>query len=130
MARSRISSSIVPFDTSLFFGQHQDAIRKSTRLPENADMALLTNTMCSGHGLQVVLRIVVRLQNQRHQPRYQICRLQQLTSKMITVSAVSKLIPRPPALVDNKNAKSGEPGALKCSIDFFLTSEGTVPSNR
>ncbi len=49
------------------------------------------------------------------------------TSKMITVSAVSRLIPRPPALVERRKAKSGEPGALKCSIDFFRTSEGTVP---
>lgn len=52
------------------------------------------------------------------------------TSKMITVSAVSKLIPRPPARVDNKNAKSGDPGALKCSMDFFRTSEGTVPGHQ
>jgi len=47
---------------------------------------------------------------------------------MMTVSAVSRLIPRPPALVERRKAKSGDPGALKCSIDFFLTSEGTVPA--
>lgn len=46
----------------------------------------------------------------------------------MTVSAVSKLIPRPPARVDSRNAKSGEPGALKCSMLFFRTSDGTVPT--
>lgn len=30
----------------------------------------------------------------------------------MTVSAVAKLIPRPPALVDSKNANCGAPGAL------------------
>jgi hypothetical protein len=32
---------------------------------------------------------------------------------MTTVSAVARLIPRPPARVDNKNANAGEPGAEK-----------------
>jgi hypothetical protein len=34
-------------------------------------------------------------------------------SKMMTVSAVAKLIPNPPARVDNKKQKSTEPSALK-----------------
>ncbi len=35
---------------------------------------------------------------------------------MMTVSAVARLIPRPPARVDSRKAKSLEPGALKCSM--------------
>ena len=35
----------------------------------------------------------------------------QSESYMTTVSAVAKLIPKPPARVDNKNAKWGDPGA-------------------
>lgn len=35
---------------------------------------------------------------------------------MITVSAVDKLIPSPPARVDSKKQKSREPSALKDSI--------------
>ena len=49
------------------------------------------------------------------------------TSKMMTVSAVSRLIPSPPARVERRNAKSGDPGALKCAMDFFRTSDATVP---
>lgn len=37
----------------------------------------------------------------------------QSESYIITVSAVAKLIPKPPARVDNKKAKWGEPGAEK-----------------
>lgn len=47
----------------------------------------------------------------------------------MTVSAEAKLIPRPPARVESRKAKSGDPGALKCSMDFFRMSEGTVPAN-
>ena len=42
-----------------------------------------------------------------------------LTSYIMTVSAVSRLIPSPPARVESKNTKSGLPGALKCSIAFL-----------
>ena len=35
---------------------------------------------------------------------------------MMTVSAVARLMPSPPARVDSRKAKSLEPGALKCSI--------------
>ena len=35
---------------------------------------------------------------------------------MMTVSAVARLMPRPPALVLSRKAKSVDPGALKCSI--------------
>lgn len=41
----------------------------------------------------------------------------QSESKMMTVSAVARLMPSPPARVDSRNAKSVLPGALKCSID-------------
>ena len=34
----------------------------------------------------------------------------------MTVSAVARLMPRPPARVDSRNAKSVDPGALKCSM--------------
>ena len=37
-------------------------------------------------------------------------------SKMITVSAVERLIPNPPARVDSRKQKSGESFSLKCSI--------------
>lgn len=40
----------------------------------------------------------------------------QSLSKMTTVSAVARLMPRPPARVDSRKAKSRDPGALKCSI--------------
>ena len=46
---------------------------------------------------------------------------------MMTVSAVSRLIPNPPARVERRNAKSGDPGALKCMMAFFRISELTVP---
>jgi hypothetical protein len=35
---------------------------------------------------------------------------------MMTVSAVCKLIPNPPALVDNKNINLSDPGRLKSAI--------------
>lgn len=37
-------------------------------------------------------------------------------------------MPKPPARVDNRKAKSLDPGALKCAIDFLRTSEETVPA--
>jgi hypothetical protein len=40
----------------------------------------------------------------------------QSESKMITVSAVARLIPSPPARVDRRKQKSSLPGALKCSM--------------
>lgn len=46
----------------------------------------------------------------------------QSESNMTTVSAVAKLIPSPPALVDNKKQKSGEFSALKWSSACFLNS--------
>lgn len=49
------------------------------------------------------------------------------TSKIITVSAVSRLIPKPPARVESKKAKSWELGALNCAMARFLWSDGTVP---
>ena len=38
----------------------------------------------------------------------------------MTVSAVAKLMPRPPARVDSKKQKSCDPSALKCSIALRL----------
>jgi len=40
----------------------------------------------------------------------------QSESKIITVSAVARLIPSPPARVDKRKQKSSLPGALKCSM--------------
>jgi hypothetical protein len=40
------------------------------------------------------------------------CGFQSL-SNMMTVSAVARLMPRPPARVDSRKQKSCEPGALK-----------------
>jgi len=40
----------------------------------------------------------------------------QSLSKMMTVSAVARLMPRPPARVLSRKAKSVDSGALKCSI--------------
>lgn len=40
----------------------------------------------------------------------------QSESKMMTVSAVARLMPKPPARVLSRNAKSVDPGALKCSM--------------
>jgi hypothetical protein len=37
----------------------------------------------------------------------------QSESYITTVSAVARLIPRPPALVDNRNTNCGAPGAEK-----------------
>ena len=37
---------------------------------------------------------------------------------MMTVSAVAKLIPKPPARVDNKNTNCGAPGAEKHKISI------------
>ena len=47
----------------------------------------------------------------------------QSESKMMTVSAVARLMPRPPARVDSRNAKSVDPGALKCSIACIMWKE-------
>ena len=54
----------------------------------------------------------------------------QSESKMMTVSAVAKLIPRPPARVDRRKQKSCDPSALKCSNAFRLNSPLIPPSNR
>ena len=51
-------------------------------------------------------------------------------SKIITVSADVKLMPRPPAFVDNKKQKSLLLRELNCSIAFFRTSFAIVPSRR
>ena len=37
---------------------------------------------------------------------------------MMTVSAVARLIPRPPDLVDNRKQNCSAPGAAKYSIEF------------
>jgi hypothetical protein len=97
----------------------------------DADMRLLADTMRAGHRLQIVLRIPVALRcqkNQHHATKYHPEKV--LTSKMITVSAVSRLIPKPPARVESRNAKSGEPGALKWAILFLRASDETMPSRR
>jgi len=48
-------------------------------------------------------------------------------SNIMTLLAVCKLIPKPPALVDNKKQKSVDPSALKFAIDCFLLSLDTLP---
>ncbi len=57
------------------------------------------------------------------------CGFQSL-SKMMTVSAVARLMPRPPARVDSRKQKSCEPGALKWSIAFLRSSPFIPPSSR
>ena len=49
---------------------------------------------------------------------------------MKTVSAVAKLIPRPPARVDNRNPKISEPGVLKRSMAACRSDPVIVPSRR
>ncbi len=122
-ARSRMSSSIVPFVTKLP-GLAQGCQNCDRRSPVDANVTLLTYSMCPCHSLQVILRVVVGLLKVSGSMRDVII----LTSKMMTVSAVSRLIPKPPARVESRKAKSGEPGALKCSIDFLRTSDGMVPT--
>mmetsp|Transcript_15157 Transcript_15157/g.46870 ORF Transcript_15157/g.46870 Transcript_15157/m.46870 type:complete len:280 (-) Transcript_15157:1273-2112(-) len=46
------------------------------------------------------------------------------------MSAVARLIPRPPARVESKNANFGEPGALKTSIWLSRSSPDVPPSIR
>ena len=54
----------------------------------------------------------------------------QSLSKITTVSAVARLIPRPPARVDRRKQKSVLPSALKWSSAWALTSPLTPPSSR
>lgn len=54
----------------------------------------------------------------------------QSESKIMTVSAVAKLIPRPPARVDNRKQKSCEFSALKWSKACLLISPLIPPSRR
>lgn len=53
----------------------------------------------------------------------------QSLSKIMTVSAVAKLTPRPPARVDKRKQKSSDPSALKWSMACFRRSPLTDPSN-
>ncbi len=72
---------------------------------ENVDMGLLTDPVRSCHSLQVILRIPVALRVLEVSANKANTK-QTRTSKMMTVSAVSRLIPRPPARVESKKAKS------------------------
>ena len=56
------------------------------------------------------------------------CGFQSL-SKMITLLAVCRLIPRPPALVESRKQKSLEFGSLNCAMLCFLLSLLTPPSS-
>jgi len=49
---------------------------------------------------------------------------------MITVSAVTRLIPSPPARVDNRNTNFSDPGALYESIMSSRSSPLVLPSMR
>lgn len=53
----------------------------------------------------------------------------QSESNIITVSAVARLIPRPPALVERRKQKSSLPGALKWSIACWRNSAFVLPSS-
>lgn len=53
----------------------------------------------------------------------------QSESKIITVSAVAKFIPKPPALVERRKQKSVDPSALKWSRACFLISPFILPSS-
>lgn len=53
----------------------------------------------------------------------------QSLSKIMTVSAVAKLTPRPPARVDKRKQKSSDPSALKWSMACLRRSPLTDPSN-
>mmetsp|Transcript_25148 Transcript_25148/g.86125 ORF Transcript_25148/g.86125 Transcript_25148/m.86125 type:complete len:249 (-) Transcript_25148:1693-2439(-) len=57
------------------------------------------------------------------------CGFQSL-SKMITVSAVARLMPRPPARVESRNAKSELPSALKWSMAWCRCVAEVEPSRR
>mmetsp|Transcript_20271 Transcript_20271/g.60551 ORF Transcript_20271/g.60551 Transcript_20271/m.60551 type:complete len:303 (-) Transcript_20271:1253-2161(-) len=54
----------------------------------------------------------------------------QSLSKRMHVSAVWRLMPRPPARVERRNTKCWEPGALKASMDSSRSSWGVLPSTR
>mmetsp|Transcript_12777 Transcript_12777/g.21249 ORF Transcript_12777/g.21249 Transcript_12777/m.21249 type:complete len:290 (+) Transcript_12777:1075-1944(+) len=54
----------------------------------------------------------------------------QSLSKMMTVSAVAKLIPKPPARVDSRNKKYGESGRLNCATRRSRSSADVLPSSR
>mmetsp|Transcript_2524 Transcript_2524/g.7433 ORF Transcript_2524/g.7433 Transcript_2524/m.7433 type:complete len:218 (+) Transcript_2524:1244-1897(+) len=58
-----------------------------------------------------------------------ICGFQSLSYRM-TTSAVYRLMPRPPARVDSRKAKCGEPGALNSSIWRSRSSLLVCPSMR
>ena len=45
---------------------------------------------------------------------------------MMTVSAVARLMPRPPALVDSRNANWGAPGAVRGAKQIKLNEPGIV----
>ena len=98
--------------------------------PIDVHMGFLPNSMSSGHRLQIVLGIPIALQNTVQKQNKTKTRIKGHTSKIMTVSAVSRLIPSPPARVDSKKAKSGDPGVLKWAIDFLRDSDDTIPSKR
>lgn len=49
---------------------------------------------------------------------------------MMTVSAVARLMPTPPARVERRKANSGESGALNSSMRFCFCKLLNVPSKR
>lgn len=82
--------------------------------------------MRSVHGLQIGLRI----------PDAVSCAqtvdllADQSLSNRTTMSAVTKLMPRPPALVVSRNTNFSEPGALYSSMALIRSSCAVLPSIR
>jgi len=75
--------------------------------------------------------IITRQQEERFHP-VQTCKSFwgfQSESNIITVSAVARLIPRPPARVERRKQKSSLPGALKWSIACWRNSDFVLPSS-
>ena len=101
-ARSRTSSSIVSLATNRY-------TLTCDFWPIRWARAIACRSFC---GFQSLYRVAFRQHKRESMKR-------ELTSKMMTVSAVSRLIPNPPARVERKNAKSNEPGALKCASSIL-----------
>ncbi len=114
---------IGPFQNGLFNGSGADEC-------QHQDITQLANTMCSVLCLQIHLQIRMHRQ-QSHDASHHTAGFQS-ESKMMTVSAVCRLRPKPPARVDSIKRKYGESGALNASNSRALNAEQSIqtPASR
>ncbi len=87
---------------------------------EDKDLLGLPYPMCSVHRLQVCLRVPDQTISSAHSSNGTVPH--QSLSKSTTMSAVTRLIPRPPARVVRRKTNFSLPGALYSSIAVIRSS--------